>query len=268
MSLEHGTSALRLLSQLARTGVSLMPCADGFVLRTNGRTTPANTGDVQTLEARGLVEVRGGIRMISVSGAALLRRRRAEVDPFQAQHQARVRETLLDDSGSRDVVIRNRQESPLAWLRSRRGKDGKPMVDACEFEAGERLRADFTRGQMMPRVTASWSPISARRDAARGAGVAAQMTETALAARQRVDKALRAVGPELSGVLLDVCCFLKRMEEVEHHHGWPARSGKVMLRAALAALARHYGISQVARGQEGNSRIVQWGTDGYRPTID
>lgn len=91
----------------------------------------------------------------------------------------------------------NDSESPLAWLRRRKDKDGQPMISAAEFEAGERLRADFTFGQLMPSVTARWSPVGAGDGRPRSAGnSAADLTDNALAARQRVHRALDAVGPE------------------------------------------------------------------------
>ena len=89
----------------------------------------------------------------------------------------------------------------------------------------------------------------------------------ALAARLRFDRAMRAVGPELAGVLVDVCCFLKGLETVEREHQWPARSAKLVLRLALESLARHYGLSEAATGLERARGIRQWGADGYRPRI-
>ena len=138
--------------------------------------------------------------------------------------------------------VLNARESPLAWLRQRHDKDGRPMISAVEFDAGERLRCDFERGQMGPRVTASWNPAAVPSSQARGApGVGLEMADGAVAARQRVDAALKAVGPEMSGIVLDVCCFLKGLEQAERNGGWPRRAGKVVLQLALAHLARHYG---------------------------
>lgn len=162
--------------------------------------------------------------------------------------------------------VENVAESPLAWLRRRRDRSGVSMVSDVQFDAGERLRADYERAGLMPRVTTNWCALGAGYSGAKGTVHAAvELREGALAARDRVNAALNAVGPELGNVLLDVCCHLKGLEQLEREAAWPQRSGKVVLQVALSALARHYGID---RTDGAAHRIRHWGSGDYRPTLD
>ena len=180
---------------------------------------------------------------------------RAGVDPQRAGHLDLAEATVESDGGAIAVTI-DVAESPLAWLARRKGRDGHTMIDPMQLQAGERLRADFTRAQLMPRITANWSAAVA--DGRRGASPG-HFTETMVAARLRVRHALDAVGPEFSGLLLDVCCFLKGMAQIESERGWPSRSAKVVLQLGLDRLARHYGLSRAARGKR--SDMVTWLAD-------
>ena len=215
---------------------------------------------------RGLVDRREGHLVLTGLGASALRRHLAGADGFAAQHQAREPVEFDDGGGGRVTVIRNADESPLSRLRRARGRDGVPLIGAAEFAAGERLRADFTRGRLMPRITSSWSAEPAARRRGAGGGGMAEMSDAIVAARQRVERALGAVGPDFAGLLLDVCCFLKGVETVERERGWPVRSAKLVLRLALASLARHYGLAEEGRGR-GSVPIVHWGAEDYRPAI-
>ena len=69
------------------------------------------------------------------------------------------------------------------------------------------------------------------------------------------------------GVLIDVCCHLKGLEEAERAAGWPQRSGKIVLQLALTRLARHYGLeTHISTNTAGAVR--HWGSSDYRPQID
>lgn len=179
----------------------------------------------------------------------------------------------------------NNDESPLGWLARRRDRDGRPLISKTAFEAGERLRRDFTIAQMTPGITLNWSALLT------GGGRSSAVPESqcdarsaVIAAEQRVRQALAAVGPELSGILIDVCCLLRGLEACEKAIGWPQRSGKVVLQIALSQLARHYGIGRLdddpvrhdtgmaRRRSVGGSedsqrpaRVRHWGAENYRP---
>ena len=184
---------------------------------------------------------------------------------FLAQHgvaRARNEEVRV----APDALLVNESESPLAWLARRKDTNGKPMIDAAQFAAGERLRADFTRAAMTPRIGANLtSPVAQGR---RGGGEsAAPYSDLVVAAKQRLSLALAAVGPEFSGLLLDVCCFLKGLETVERERGWPRRTSKIVLGLALDRLARHYGIVvKITGSNRGNLRA--WQAEDARPTMD
>jgi len=222
----------------------------------------ASASTLAALARDGILQKDDGGLSLSLEGRALAKRGAALEEPFRAQHMEFGSLTFPDVRGG-EVVLANLNESPLAQLARRRNRDGRPFLEEPEVRAGERLRADYTRGQIMPRLGANWNEaVSSGRRGSSENGIA-ELTDAALAARQRVDRALSAVGPELAGVLVDVCCFLKGLERVEIERGWPVRSAKVVLKTALAALSRHYEPQMGTRRRT----ILHWGAKGYRPSL-
>jgi hypothetical protein len=63
-------------------------------------------------------------------------------DAFKAQHQLRVL-SEREIGGVRRPVVVNEGESPLGWLKSRKDRNGRPLISGEQHEAGERLRADY-----------------------------------------------------------------------------------------------------------------------------
>lgn len=262
--------AQRLLRLLGKGECAIEPSSKPdrcIVTPTDGPPVSIPVDVVSRLGSGGLVEITRSGR-IRLAGRRSQGRNLAAADRYGARGKERVltQTTLKEETGPRQVVM-NISESPLGLLYRRKDKSGKPFLATEEFGAGERLRADFTRGQMLPRLGANWqaSVASGRRDGGRGS--VADLTDAALGARNRVESALAAVGPELCGVLVDVCCFLKGLEMVEMERQWPARSAKIVLRTALAALARHYRPKGFAGGTAARPKIVHWGAEDYRPSL-
>jgi hypothetical protein len=181
------------------------------------------------------------------------------VDRFRGRHLALAQRQIATEDGHANVTV-DESESPLAWLARRRGRDGRAMIEPHQLQAGERLRIDFTRANLMPRTTSNWaSPIASdRRGESNRAG---DFTESMISARQHVHEALDGVGPEFSGLLIDVCCFLKGLEDVERERLWPARSAKIVLQLALDRLARHYGYAAQTKGRS-HAAIRTWLAEG------
>ena len=203
---------------------------------------------VEAMRAEGWLEAadESGARLVlSEAGEGWYVRATAEGDPFAVQHQIRRTRIITDEQGREHRVSVNLAESPLAWMHQR------GLVGDAQYQAGERLRRDFTLAQLTPRLGVDWSapPVSGRR-----AQKPELLSDTVLAAKQRFATAMRAAGPELADILFDVCCHLNGLERSERSRGWPRASAKVVLKLALDRLARHYGM----RPAPSTARLRSW----------
>jgi hypothetical protein len=228
---------MRALARLAETGTEARARPGGFQLvrRTGGISTSGgllSRTEAEVLLARGWAAERcGGTLALTTAGRTAARHAGARIEPADGKTGGA---TVRKDGG----------ESPLAWLARRRNAAGDPLLPAASFAAGERLRADFTRAGLSPRMSADWSGVPRSGTG----GMPAPEADATLAARQRLRSALDAAGSDFAGLLLDVCCFLKPLDAVEKERGWPARSAKVVLGLGLARLAAHYGLDRAAKG--------------------
>ncbi|MBV1917956.1 MAG: hypothetical protein KUG65_07840, partial [Sphingomonadaceae bacterium] len=127
----------------------------------------------------------------------------------------------------------NLAESPLTWLHAR------GHISDCQFDAGERLRADWERAQLLPSLTMSWDPVRVSGGGERGLNP----TERQMAAKARFDGAVEQAGPGLTDILWRVVCAGDAIADAEKGLGWPARSGKLVLKIALDRVADFYRIS-------------------------
>ena len=131
----------------------------------------------------------------------------------------------------RSVTV-NLAESPLGWLRAR------GLLTARQFEAGERLRADYERASLGPAVTMRWGNV--RVDG--NGGGAPDPVAGQIAAKARFHAAVDSVGPGLSDICWRVICAGETVPDAERALGWPARAGRLVLTLALDRLAEHYGL--------------------------
>jgi len=142
-----------------------------------------------------------------------------------------------EKSGKRPArsVTRNLAESPLGWLFAR------GHVSRRQFEAGERLRIDWERGQLSSRITMSWdaAPIARSRG---GAAPGVDLNGSQLDAKRRFEAAVAEAGPGLGDILWRVVCAGEGMRDAETALGWPARAGKLVLSLALDRVAAYYRI--------------------------
>lgn len=134
-------------------------------------------------------------------------------------------------AGRRSVTV-NLGESPLTWLHSR------GHLSDRQFDAGERLSADWERAQLAPSVTMRWDPVRIRGGGDRGL----TPCERQIAAKRRFDGAVAAAGAGLCDILWRVVCAGETVPDAERALAWPARSGKLVLGLALDRVAEFYRI--------------------------
>lgn len=253
----------RLLRFLGGKGCRIVEeGATARLARPDGAETAVAVEVVKACIGRGLAVRRGGELAATREARSWLRRfLAAREEAFLDQHR-NVASAEVGHGEQRETVSVNLTATPLAALSRLKDRTGAAWLPPDAVEAGERLARDFQYGALQPRITQSYEARVGDRTRP-GPGAAADLKDSVVAARRRVASAVDAMGPELSGVALDVCCFEKGLETVERERQWPMRSAKLMLKTALLQLHRHYNPPAPPPSRRSHA----WGAEGYRPEM-
>ena len=263
---ESRQNRVRLLRNLSAPGAKLMrrqmkDQISWVLIRSGGEARTAWCDNlIKQALASGVVDLNTKEECrITKAGRAALRRALSGAEAYSDQHRTISYQQKTEDSASkrRPAPIRtktNLDESPLARLAVRKGKNGKPLLEPEQVRAGERLRADYTFAAMMPAIGQGWRTERIGSGPARSG--LRDLSDDVLSARQRVERILASMEPVLAGVIVDVCCHLKGLEKIEEERGWPARCAKIVLQIGLSALVERYG--ERTQAAAGHGHIHTW----------
>lgn len=181
-----------------------------------------------------------------------LKRQLLAVEPFVGQHI---------DTATRAGLTINLSESPVSRLAIASARGGKPFLERHHVEAADRLRRLVERAGMLPRMTTNYANTEGvgSRD-----NQASDISDMAADARKELSRLNAALPRDCAAVAIDVCGFLKGLQQVEAERGWPRRSAKLILRVALDCVAAHFGLDAAATGRSSN-RPHRWMDEGARP---
>ncbi|MFK7902129.1 MAG: DUF6456 domain-containing protein [Nitratireductor sp.] len=249
---------LKLLNKYNSLNYEHSNCSKFYSLQSTSNAFTFTQALVSHALRAGLLDLSTKQISITNTGRAHLKRLLNPDMPFTAQHSDLINATTKIGTKNK-AVVKNKSESPLSRLFYRKDKNGESWIGEDEFNAGERFRRDFEKSQLQPKISANWSSTIA----SKGTSSATDISDFAYDAKIRFNKSLDTLGPELCGVALDVCCFLKGLETIEREKGWPPRSAKLILKTALSILVRHYGIANC----NVTNRNRFWGSESYRPSL-
>jgi DNA-directed RNA polymerase specialized sigma24 family protein len=210
----------------------------------------------ETLVLRDFVEGRQTGRLtrytITAAGRSELRRLLAEVESARAAlHGVREDQAVVDARQVFEAQTRKKgrksprrrgagTETPIYVLARRRRADGEPWLPPDLVAAAFRFHETYEIARLGGAITHDWERLKVGRINGSGPALPAGRATRRLEAEESLAAAIRALGPDLTETVILSVCHEEGMEEIESRLGYPARSGKLVLRIALRRLARHY----------------------------
>ena len=156
-------SVARLLALLAAGAAIVQPAARGGLLLVKNQKGAISVEAklLAGLASEGSIVRRGDCISATQAGPKAAMRKSGSQDGLEHRRREIVTVTIDDGMGTSVVAGINLAESPLGQLMRLKSKDGRPFLSRAEFDAGERLRGDYTRGSIMPRLGANWEANAA-----------------------------------------------------------------------------------------------------------
>ena len=225
--------------------------------RTDGAYATNSGRRATEAEVWGLVQsgALAGDRQVCWAGTATagwLKRAMLDEDGFRAQHRV--------EGVDREGRAINLAESPLSRLVTTE----RAFLQPHHIDAAERVRVLVERAQLRTRTTMNYSGATAGGKTQRNG--AESITDMAVDARRTLDAIHCVLPAECAGVVMDVCGWLKGLQQVERERSWPRRSAKLVLRIGLEQVAQHFGLGPYAVGR-GRAPTRSWLDEGARPPL-
>ncbi|WP_052952312.1 DUF6456 domain-containing protein [Devosia epidermidihirudinis] len=145
-------------------------------------------------------------------------------------------------------------DAVVARLAASKGEDGATFLLPHHVAAADRLARLIERSRLVPRVTMSYDPARVG-GGRKGGNGAAEVSDSAVEARQALNRIAAQLPGDCWGVVFDVCGLGKGLQAIEIERRWPRRSAKLILRIGLEQLADQFGLQpHRASGQGGAVR--------------
>ncbi|MBV7379454.1 DUF6456 domain-containing protein [Maritimibacter dapengensis] len=205
---------------------------------------PREVAEIMALKEwiEGRMKGRLGRYAITAAGRAELGRLLARTESQRAQGRGEADERI-DGSIPKGRLSRSAgTEAPLRVLARRKRGNGQAFLAAPLVQAAERFRESFEIARVSGALGDDLAALMEGRVKApvRQEGATALAVSRGELALGHLVDAVRAIGPELAETVVMAVCEEWGMEKIEKEYEFPARSGKIVLRIALHALARHY----------------------------
>lgn len=147
----------------------------------------------------------------------------------------------------------------VSALAHARGKEAA-FLDHHHIQAAQRVARLFERAHLRQRVTMHYGP----RVSGGGYAVSGEIADMASDARRKLSVLMGKLPADCADVVLDICGYEKKLQDVEIERGWPRRSAKLVLRIGLETIAQAFGHTARAEGVA-NGNFRAWLAEDARP---